>query len=112
MKYEITHIQLFDWCHEIYTSDYECEKVYSYSANVIINDEFMVQVSGDDESSNFDGIPHADEQTWKSRKKQNAAYNLIDNKELESLLEENGFENNREYLSQNGEIMQPDHAPF
>lgn len=77
------------------------EYVTTYNANVVINDEFLVQVSGDEDSALFSGISHGDEMAWNSQDNQTKAYEKYDNKEIESAIEAVGFENNMGYLQDN-----------
>ena len=91
MKYEITEIQFFDFPATVGNNFHRW-----YSANVIINDEFIMQVSS---TTGNASIPRSIEACWKNAKKQDAAKNNIDAAELEKILEEkNGFDNSISWL--------------
>jgi hypothetical protein len=106
-KYKITHIQLFDYSYPIETEDgfiYE----YSYSANIVINDTFVVQVSGDKNEATFEGVCSSVDCFWNNEENQDNAFENVDNSELEKILEAAGFENNWPWLCDNAEIMNRD----
>lgn len=88
--YHITKIQLF-----FHT---EGPNVEWYSAKLVINDEFIVMVSGDKNQASFDGIHDATICFWRDRTKQDEAKNNIDDAEVESRLIQHGFENSYEWL--------------
>ena len=115
MKYEITHIQLFDYIERQQTSeDFDFEIVYSYSANVIINDNFVVQIHGNETECVFDGIADPIDAFWNNEANQEHALKTIDDDYLESELEKNGFENNIGWLGDCPltEVMMPENAKY
>lgn len=111
MEFKITHIQLFHFKGNYQINeagDYELE--YSYSANLIINDTFVVQAWGIQNECGFDGVADPDDVFWKSEALQLDAYKNIDNDDLENKLESDGFENNGGWLEDwpGVEIMNPE----
>lgn len=97
--YKITHIQLFDYAEKIQIDDignYEIK--HSYSANLIINDKFVAQISGDNEMSSFSGIADPVDAFFGDEDAQEWAFENINASYLESALEEQGFENNIGWL--------------
>jgi len=112
-QYEITHIQLFDYAEQRQIDDDgNHEVVYSYSANIIVNDKFVVQVWGNKDECGFDGVVDSNDAFWNSENNQDAAFENVDNEELEKCLEANGFENNIGWLEDNAdEVMNPENAP-
>jgi len=111
VKFKITDIQLFDYAQEVQIGETEYETVYSYSANIIINDEFVAQVHGDKDEATFDGVCEAVECFWESEKLQDLACENIDNAELEAALEKAGFENNIGWLEDNAtDVINPENA--
>jgi hypothetical protein len=111
---EITDIQLFDYAFKRQTNENgDHEVVYSYSANLIINNSFVVQISGDHNQATFDGVTSADICFWSTEEVQENAFDNIDNQELKALLEECGFENNIGWLNDNAtETMNPENAQY
>ena len=97
--YHITKIQLF-----FHT---EGPNVEWYSAKIVINDEFIVMVSGDaycsprKNQASFDGIHDESICFWRDREKQDEAKNNIDDAELEYQLIQQGFKNSYEWLKGN-----------
>lgn len=114
MKFNITHIQLFDYAYERQTSeDGDSEVVYSYSANLVINDSFIVQVSGDLNGCTFDGVCESSDCFWKSEEEQDKAFESIDSDELHDKLSIEGFENNIQWLeSEADEVVNPENAKY
>lgn len=112
--YNITAVQLFDYAsHRQISEEGEFVVDYSYSANLIINDTFVVQVSGNHSEATFDGITDSDICHWINKEDQDAALESINNKELEAVLEEDGFENNIGWLSDNAtDVLNPENAPY
>jgi len=107
-SFKITDIQLFD-----YADDTMNPVQYSYSANVIINNSFVVQVSGDDSECTFDGITDPIDAFWGSAEEQKKALKMFSDDEIETALEKDGFENNIGWLEDNAtEIMNPEYAKY
>ncbi len=107
--YEITHIQLFDYVYENVISEHgDFEIIGSYSANLIINDSFVVQISGDKDQATFDGVCDSSECYWDNAELQDEMHEEIDKNELKKMLENDGFENNWGWLCDNAEIMNPE----
>lgn len=112
---EITEIQLFDYAFERQTNERgDHEVVYSYSANLIINNSFVVQVSGDHNQATFDGVTGSDVCFWSTEEAQDNAYDNIDNQELKKMLEdEDIFANSIEWLNDNAtETMNSENAQY
>ena len=77
----------------------------AYEATITINDEFVVQVSGDDKEATFWGVPDSSDAFHADHKKQDLACENIDKDEIEKILEEQeGFENNLGWLEDNADI--------
>lgn len=72
--YEITDIQVFKYQDPMWDIE--------YSANVAINDQFMIQLGTDGKWS----IPHPDEACWKDEDAQGNAYESLDVDNLVELL--------------------------
>jgi hypothetical protein len=112
MKYKITDIQLFDYAEKRQTSDDgDYEIVYSYSANIVINDSFIVEVWGNKDRCGFDGVADPVDAFWKDKGVQDKALDDVDVDVLEADLEADGFENNIGWLEENAtDIMNPENA--
>lgn len=111
--YNITNIQLFDYAIEFQKNEEGERGVrYSYSANIAINDSFIVQVSGDSDACKFN-IPASDIASWSGDEAQDNACDNIDSSELLEYLEQQGFENNIGWLSENAtDVMIPENAQY
>ncbi len=95
----ITNIQLFKFEHERQTSEAETEVVRSYSANLVIDDRFIVQVSGDKDESTFHGVCGSSDCYWDCPATQDLECIASDNIALKAELEREGFENNIGWLT-------------
>jgi hypothetical protein len=93
---KITTIQFFEQSFERAISETETETVRSYSANIAIDDKFMIQVSGNDESCDV-AIPSPSEACWNGEEGQRFAYEVM--AELEGM----GVENNYDWLNENAD---------
>lgn len=113
-NFKITHIQLFDYATPRQTSeDGDFEMVYSYSANLIINNEFVVQISGDLNECTFDGVCDSNDAYWNSAEAQDKALDTVDNSELLAALEADGFENNIGWLEDHADdVINPENAKY
>lgn len=110
---KITEIQLFDYATEVFDNDDGDSHVeYSYSANIAINNDFLVQVSGNRKSCDFN-IPDSSTACWETEESQDYAFNFVDKEELKSALEANGFENNIGWLADNANmVLNPENAKY
>lgn len=100
MTYSITTIQFFPCDTTEQVSKNEFIESKSYSANIAINDSFIIQLSGDLNECSW-SIPEAKEAKWSSDEGQDEAYENVDEKELIAFLESEGVENNYYWLEQN-----------
>ena len=105
-NFKITAIQLFDYKENMQTTeDGDYKTRYSYSANVVINDKFIVQIAS---SSKID-IPSSIECAWSSDKNQDYAHKNID---IDAVIDQTGIKIEREWLVKNGaEVMNPENKP-
>lgn len=100
MKYSITTIQFWPCDTTEQVGENEFVESKSYSANIAINDSFIIQLSGDLDSCDW-SIPNAKEAKWSSDDAQDDAYSNINKDELVAFLESEGVENNYYWLEQN-----------
>lgn len=98
---QVTDIQFFDQSFTEQVGENEFNKVRAYQANIVINDKYLVQWSGNDNEAHRLSIPTSDEQSWKSGVDQDHAYENFDADEIEKFLESDGYENNFNFLSEN-----------
>ena len=96
MTYEVTGIQF---------NDMTDGDIKEYSATVVINNSFVIQVSGNEDEALFDGITHPEQASWHDADAQKKAYDSIDNDDVEREIEEFGFENNYDYLLENSTFL-------
>lgn len=109
MKFEITEIQLFDYAYEVQVGEDEYKTEYSYSANIAINNKFMIQLSGKFNSC-AEGIPCSDEATWNSDEDQDYACGHYNIKEIMDYLD---IENNICWLEDHAtDIMLPENVKY
>ena len=97
---KITNIQFFNQAFERAISEKETETVRGYSANVTIDDKFIIQLSGNDESCNV-SIPSPSESCWNGEEGQKWACENLDADEVMEKLEAMGVENNYDWLNEN-----------
>ncbi|WP_019520467.1 hypothetical protein [Faucicola boevrei] len=100
----ITTIQFFNQTFENPISEFDSETIRQYSANVAIDDKFIIQLSGNDESCNV-SIPSPDEMSWDGEEGQKWAYENLDAHEIMSELENMGVENNFDWLNENADEL-------
>lgn len=103
---QITNIQFFpqSFEHAISETDTETdtETVRSYSANIALDDKFIIQLSGNDESCDV-SIPSPAEMCWSGEEGQAWAYENLNAYEVMSELESMGVENNYDWLNENAD---------
>ena len=92
---KITTIEFFN-----HTFDFEKETIRQYTANIVINDKFIIQLNGNDESCNV-SIPSPNEIYWDNQKDQKLAYENLNANEVMAILEWMGVENNYDWLNDN-----------
>lgn len=100
MKYSITTIQFFPCDTTEQVGENEFIENKTYSANIAINDSFIIQLSGDKDQSSW-SIPEAREAKWNSDEGQDNACDSVDKDDLINFLESEGVENNYYWLEQN-----------
>lgn len=99
---KITAIQFFEQSFKNAISETETETVRSYSANIAIDDKFIIQLSGSDESCDA-SIPSPSEMCWDGEEGQKWAYENLNAYEVMSELEGMGVENNYDWLNENAD---------
>ena len=92
----VTAIQLF-----IDRSEFNEHK--DYSANIIVNDRLVIQLSGNDEECHPAAIPDSNGQYYNDEDCQDWAFENLDLDEVNDFLEREGIENNLGFLEDNGE---------
>ena len=99
---KITTIQFFDQTFTRPVSEFEDETIRQYSANIAIDDKFMIQLSGNDESCDV-SIPGPSEVCWNGEEGQKFAYENLNAYEVMAELEGMGVENNYDWLNENAD---------
>lgn len=102
---KVTAIQFFDNSYETQIDEDATEITRDYSANIIVNDELVIQLAGSDYDAYRAGVPSAVQQYYNNEELQDWAHENLDIYEVEKFLEDNGIENNFEFLCENGEII-------
>ena len=95
---KITDIQFFDHTHPVQSSDDDFEMVREYSANIILNDCVVIQLSGNDEETHKVSIPSSAECYWNDEKAQEFALENFDLDEVQKLIDDSDVENNFDFL--------------
>lgn len=103
--FNVTNIQFFDHSFENQIGEDEFETVKKYSANVTINNEFVIQVSGDESEAEKATFAPSDCCFVSTEEAQEVASEKYDIDEVIEQIEASGFENNYSYLEANGESM-------
>lgn len=103
---KITGIQFFPSdSYTIQISETEFEQRKGYCANIVINDKFILQASGnafDAEESDY-SIPTAAECCWRDEESQKWFYENVDLEQLIEELESQGLENSFNWLFENAD---------
>lgn len=94
-KASVTEIQFFNL-----TDDSSGEEVLAYSANIIINECLIVQVSGNEQEAEGASIPTSSEQYYNDEKLQDWAWENLDTDKVDDFLEREGIENNFHFLNE------------
>ena len=104
-KFEVTNIQFFKYeSPRQINEEGDFETDVSYSANVVINNNFVIQCAGDLDSCNY-SMPSSSECYWKNEEAQDFALENYLKSEIVDAIEADGFENNIGYLEDHGEKM-------
>lgn len=99
-NFEITHIQFFDHTRDDFDDNGDIVTIKSYSANIIINDLFVMQ------PSDLDGyfkIADSDLVYWGDERNQIWAKNNLDSWDLLQAIEKKGFEDSFKWLEENAD---------
>mgnify|MGYP000678160282 CR=1 FL=1 len=100
----VTTIQFFDYSRKEQTSENgDFEIVREYSANIIVNERLVIQLSGNDCEAHTAYIPDSNECYYNDEGLQDWASENLDSDDVEAFLKRQGVENNFNYLSENGE---------
>lgn len=98
--FEITHIQFFDHTHDDFDDNGNIVTVKKYSANIIINDLFVMQPA--DLGGNFQ-IADSNLVYWSDERNQIWAKNNLDSWSVLQAIENKGFEDSFEWLKENAD---------
>ena len=102
MTYSVTNIQFFDFTKTVLDNNQKEVEFVSYSANITINDKFIVQVAGNLDEAEALSIPNPNLGTyWNNETDQMEAYENLNESDIERAIESDGFENDFHYLSEN-----------
>jgi len=102
----ITAIQFFDYRTEIGIDENE-DIIWGsdYSANIIFDEKFMVQLSGNEDEAHPPTIPSSSEQYYNDAELQDKGADELDIDDVIDALEFHEIENNFHYLQENGETL-------
>jgi len=95
-KMVVTNIQFFDY------SNTDCT---DYSANIILDEKLVIQLSGNSNESHVASVPSSAECYYNDADLQDKAHELLDIDDVNAFLEDNDIENNFNYLSEEGELL-------
>ena len=99
----ITTIQFFDYSHQVEVSEDEFETVQEYSANIIFDEKFVVQLSGCRDEAHRPLVPSSAECYYNDEDLQDEMQQNLDIDDVIEALAFHKVENNFDYLSENGE---------
>ena len=99
---QITTIQFFNQTFEHPVSETETKTVRNYSANVAIDNKFIIQLSGNDCECSA-SIPSPSEMCWNGEEGQKWAYENLNADDIMAELESMGVENNYNWLHENAD---------
>lgn len=103
-QFKVTDIRFSDRTREVLINeDGDTEEVRSYSADIVINNLFIVQISGNDDEANFEGVCDSRMTYWNDESEQKKA-EKYDDSEIERQIEIDGFENNFDFLNENATL--------
>jgi hypothetical protein len=104
---KVTHIQFFDHSHEIQIGENEYENVEEYSANIIVNDEIVIQLSGKGGEAHRPSVPSSTECYWNNEDLQDelAESDDLDTSDLVNFLDRVGVVNSFNFLEENGDAV-------
>lgn len=95
---EVTSIQFFDYSDEANPDDSN-----EYSANIILDEKLVIQLSGNKDEAHKPSIPSAVECYYDDESLQDEACEHLDIDDVVDFLNKSGIENNFYFLSENGE---------
>ena len=99
----VTAIQFFDNSYTVQVGDEELETIREYSANIIFDEKFVIQVSGNQDEAHMPTVPSSNECYYNDKNLQDFAEIHLDTDDMLEMLAKNDVENNFGYLEQNGE---------
>ena len=101
VDFKVTLIQFFTYEQEFCNDNDQCETHKTYSSNIIINDNFIIQCAGNNQESGDYSIPRKDEAFVHTEQAQEFAYENYDLRSIVEQIEKDGFENNYHFLDEN-----------
>lgn len=97
----VTEVQFFDTSYKVQINEEgDYETIQQYSANVIINNCLVIQLSGNQGEAHKPSIPSADECYYNNEEIQDWASENLDVDDVVLFLDENDIENNYYFLSE------------
>jgi len=97
-KMVVTNIQFFDYSDE----NTGCT---DYSANIILDEKLVIQLSGNSEESHVASVPSSAECYYNNEDLQDKACKFLDIDDVNAFLEDNDIENNFNFLSEEGGLL-------
>jgi len=97
----VTGIQFFDHTRNEQTGENEHEQVKEYSANIIINNELIIQLSGNGDEAHKTSIPSSDEQYYNNEELQDWAEENLNIDDVEKFLDDQEVTNSFDFLNEN-----------
>ena len=97
---KVTSIQFFDYSFEQFVSETETETVKQYSADVVLNDNLIIQLSGLGDEAHLPSVPQSHEIYRHDAALQDWAAENLDIDDVVAFLDSQDVENNFDYLSE------------
>lgn len=98
-KMEISEIQFFDYSEQLGENSNELN--LRYSANIILDNKLVIQLSGDSNESHRPYVPDSHECYYNDHELQDKASEDLDIDDVIEYLENHNIENNYYFLSEN-----------
>lgn len=101
---KITEIQFFPTTHRIEFENGDFREINEWSANIVLDDKLIIQISGNDDEAHPLYIPDSSEQFYNDEDFQDLASETLDREEAQKFLDDNEVENNYIWLSENATL--------
>jgi len=96
----VTTIQFFDCSYDVQIGEDEVETLREYSANIVIDESLVIQLSGNQHAAHRASVPSSVECYYDNATMQDWAQQNLDLDDVQKFLDSQEIENNFNYLYQ------------